>query len=99
MRSIFLHISFEHKFGYLKNTRRKHNNRHGIEKGKDSNPSKLRKKYNFKPGVKIQFVDYGGVLALVPTMKEAIEETAGILCGETSLAQALLSERKSDRKL
>jgi len=61
-------------------------------------PAELRKKYDLKPGKTMQVVDYGGVLALVPSMEDPIEEAAGMLKGDTSLTEALLSERQKERE-
>ena len=61
-------------------------------------PSELRKKYAIEPGDLVQIVDYGGVLAIVPSLKDPIEEGDGILRGEESLGKALLRERTADRK-
>ncbi len=60
-------------------------------------PAKLRKKYDLKPGKTMQVVDYGGVLALIPSMEDPIEEAAGMIKGDTSLTEALLSERQKER--
>ena len=61
-------------------------------------PSELRKKYAIEPGDLVQIVDYGGVLAIVPSLKDPIEEGDGILRGGESLGKALLRERTADRK-
>jgi AbrB family looped-hinge helix DNA binding protein len=55
-------------------------------------PVELRKKYGLKPGMQVQLVDYGGVVSLVPLLKNPIRQAAGILKGGTSLTQALLDE-------
>jgi len=57
-------------------------------------PAELRRKYNLHPGKLVQVVDYGGVLALVPTLSDPIHETAGMLYKpDESLTQDLLAER------
>lgn len=61
-------------------------------------PVDLRKKYHLEPGTHLHVVDYGGVLSLVPTLENPIEEGAGILKGESSLTQALLNERREEQK-
>ena len=33
-------------------------------------PADLRKKYDLKPGSRVRFVDYGGVLSIVPAQKD-----------------------------
>ncbi len=59
-------------------------------------PAELRKKYGIKPGSKLQFVDYGGALELVPIPDNPIEAAAGMLKGGPSLTQALLDEHRRE---
>lgn len=59
-------------------------------------PQELRERYGLKKGDRVHFIDYGGVVAIVPVSKEPIEEAAGSLKGDTSLVQALLRSRKKD---
>lgn len=61
-------------------------------------PAELRKKYDLKPGDEVQIVDYGGVLALVPSLEAPVEGSAGVLKGKRSLSEALLKERRADYK-
>ena len=61
-------------------------------------PAELRKKYDLHPGVEVQVVDYGGVLALVPQLTHPVPEAAGMLKGRKSLTRALLSQRRVDRR-
>jgi AbrB family looped-hinge helix DNA binding protein len=61
-------------------------------------PADLRKKYNLAPGTEVVIVDYGGVLAIVPAMKDPIKEGYGTLKEGPSLTQALLKERAAERK-
>lgn len=60
-------------------------------------PADLRKKYKLEPGQAVQVVDYGGVLALVPALKDPIHQSGGMLhhpCD--SLTDALLAERAEE---
>lgn len=57
-------------------------------------PAEIRKKYNLGPGSKLEIVDYGGVIALIPALENPIEQGFGLLKGGPSLTQALLEERK-----
>lgn len=59
-------------------------------------PVELRKKYGLTSGVQVRVVDYGGVLALIPALKNPIQETAGMLKGDSSLTQVLLEERAQE---
>ncbi len=61
------------------------------EKGWVVIPSNLRRKYGLKPGTRVQVVDYGGVVSLVPLLKNPIHDAAGMLKGQ-SLAKAALAE-------
>ncbi len=60
-------------------------------------PAALRAKYNLKPGVEVQVVDYGGVLAIVPLHRDPIQAGAGLLRGADSLAQAAVKEHHQER--
>jgi AbrB family looped-hinge helix DNA binding protein len=60
-------------------------------------PSHLRKKYALHPGAEVEFVDYGGVLALVPKLENPVERAAGMLAGGgRSLTKALLEEHRQE---
>jgi AbrB family looped-hinge helix DNA binding protein len=61
-------------------------------------PAELRKKYALEPGDLVQIVDYGGVLAIIPSLEDPIEDGAGVLRGGQSLGKALLKERDSERE-
>ena len=61
-------------------------------------PADLRRKYALVPGEQVRIVDYGGIIAIVPAMTDPVEESAGMLRGETSLIEALLAERARERE-
>ena len=61
-------------------------------------PAELRKKHKLHPGTEVQVVDYGGVLALVPTLEDPVHRAAGMLKGRTSLRRALLVEHRAERR-
>jgi AbrB family looped-hinge helix DNA binding protein len=61
-------------------------------------PADLRKKYDLHPGAELQVVDYGGVLTLVPQLTRPVQDAAGMLKGHKSLTQALLSQRRAERR-
>jgi bifunctional DNA-binding transcriptional regulator/antitoxin component of YhaV-PrlF toxin-antitoxin module len=62
-------------------------------------PADLRKKYNLKPGKEVVFVDYGGVLAIVPALESPILQAAGLLKGGgQSLTQTLLAEHQKEQE-
>jgi AbrB family looped-hinge helix DNA binding protein len=60
-------------------------------------PSDLRKKYDLIAGARVVLVDYGGMLAIVPALKNPIQASAGLLKGGRSLTKALLAERAKER--
>ena len=60
-------------------------------------PSDLRKKYNLSAGQHVKVVDYGGVLSLVPVLKDPIEEATKIIGPGPSLVKALAKERRKER--
>jgi len=60
-------------------------------------PAELRKKYGLTPGTRIQMVDYGGGITIVPLLENPAREAFGMFAGKTSLTQALLAERAKDR--
>ncbi len=69
------------------------------QKGAVIIPAELRKRYGWKPGDRIRFVDYGGVVSLVPALRNPVEEGMGILKGRGgSLTKALEIERAKERE-
>jgi AbrB family looped-hinge helix DNA binding protein len=64
-------------------------------------PKEYRERYGFKPGTRVQFIDYGGVLSIVPAPQDPITEGLGALRrfgGKESWTQTLLSERAAERE-
>ena len=59
-------------------------------------PAELRKKYNLLPGTEVIIVDYGGVLSIVPALRNPIKQGRGSLKGLPSLTKDLLQERKNE---
>lgn len=57
-------------------------------------PAELRKKYGIRPGSRLQFVDYGDMLALIPIPDDPIKAAAGMLAGGKSLTACLLQEHQ-----
>jgi len=62
-------------------------------------PNEIRLKYGLKKGDKVNIIDYGGVISIIPQAKDAIKESEGLFKGGSSLTKALLSERDKDKKL
>ncbi len=67
------------------------------EKGWVVIPADLRKKYNLQPGTAVQMVDYGGVVALVPSLANPVQQAGGMLKGRKRLTAALLAEHRKER--
>lgn len=62
-------------------------------------PAECRRKYDLRPGDEVTIVDYGGVLAIVPTARDPIRHGRGLLSGKPSLTQTLLKTRKEERRI
>ena len=60
-------------------------------------PAELRRKYGLKPGTEVRIVDYGGVLAIIPAMREPVRQAAGMLKTGGKITDALLEEHRSER--
>lgn len=60
-------------------------------------PAELRKKYNLIPGTEVIIVDYGGVLSIIPALKNPVKQGRGLLKGLPSLTQDLLKERAKEK--
>ena len=61
-------------------------------------PAEYRKKYNLRAGTKVVIVDYGGVLAIVPAVKDPIKQGRGFLKGNSSMAPELKKDRELEKK-
>jgi AbrB family looped-hinge helix DNA binding protein len=59
-------------------------------------PKEYRDKYNLKPGTKVGFVDYGGVLTLVPIPDDPIAALHGMLAGGPSMTAELMKEHRRE---
>ena len=59
-------------------------------------PQELRERYGLKKSDKVRFVEYGGVIAIVPVAKDPVGESMGMLKGDTPLVKALLQSRRED---
>ena len=61
-------------------------------------PREIRQRYGIRPGDKVQVVDYAERIAIIPAMKDPIQEARGMLKGRPSLTKALLEERRRERE-
>jgi AbrB family looped-hinge helix DNA binding protein len=63
-------------------------------------PAELRNKYDWKTGDRVKVVDYGGVVSLVPLLRNPEEEGIGALkVRGRSLLKGLQRTRKEERRL
>ena len=60
-------------------------------------PKDLRRKYGLEKGTRVQVVDYGDLLAIVPLPEDPVGALHGMLAGGTSLTADLLAERGRER--
>ena len=67
------------------------------EKGWVVIPKAMRQKHGLEKGTRVQFVDYGQILALVPLPDDPVEALHGMFAGQASLTEELLSERAQER--
>jgi len=61
-------------------------------------PAELRRKYQIEAGAEVTIVDYGGVLTLVPKMRDPVVDARGTLKGGGSLTRELLRGRARDKR-
>jgi AbrB family looped-hinge helix DNA binding protein len=59
-------------------------------------PADIRKRHGLKPGDEVHVIDYGGVISLVPALKDPINDSYGMLKGAGPLLDDLLEERRRD---
>ena len=60
-------------------------------------PKAIRDKHGLKKGSRVQVLDYGQFLAIVPLPDDPIEALHGMFETSPPLTEALLTERKRDR--
>ncbi|MBN1315173.1 MAG: AbrB/MazE/SpoVT family DNA-binding domain-containing protein [Anaerolineales bacterium] len=60
-------------------------------------PKDFREKYGLVKGTRVQVVEYGGTLALVPLTDDPVDALSGMLQGGPSLTADLLAERARER--
>ena len=66
------------------------------EKGWVVIPQDLRRRYGLKKGDRVQIIDYGGVISIVPAAEAPIKDSLGMLRGKTSLVKELVESRRQD---
>ena len=69
-----------------------------LSKGQIVIPAGIRKRYRIEPGSKIQIMEYGGIIYLVPPVEDPIRAACGLLPSKPSLSEKLLRGRKKEFK-
>lgn len=67
------------------------------EKGWVVIPKEMRERHGLGKGSRVQFVEYGQILALVPLPNDPVEALHGMFAGGDSLTDELLEERARER--
>ena len=62
-------------------------------------PARLRRRFGIKKGTMVTFVEDDGHIIVQPVTREFIRGLRGSLKGEPSALEALLEERKRERRL
>ena len=60
-------------------------------------PKAIREKHGLEKGSRVQVLDYGQLVAIVPLPDDPVEALHGMFEGELSLTGELLTERKAER--
>lgn len=60
-------------------------------------PKEYRLKYGLEPGTKVQIIDYGGGLSIVPITGDPVTALRGMFADDPSLTADLLTERQRAR--
>jgi AbrB family looped-hinge helix DNA binding protein len=69
-----------------------------LSKGQIVIPAGIRKRYRIEPGTRIQIMEYGGIIYLVPPVEDPIRAACGLLPSKPSLSRKLLRGRKKEFK-
>lgn len=69
-----------------------------LAKGQIVIPAAIRKRYRIEPGTKMQIMEYGGIIYLIPPVENPIRAACGLLPSKPSLSEKLLRERKTEFK-
>ena len=60
-------------------------------------PKAIRERYGLEQGSRVQVLDYGQMVAIVPLPDDPVEALHGMFEGELSLTGELLAERREER--
>ena len=67
------------------------------ERGQTAIPARIRRRFGLRPGKKLDWVDNGKTISVVPVVKDPIAEYRGSSKGR-KLSNLLLKERKVDAR-
>lgn len=68
-------------------------------KGQIVLPAEMRKTHNIKTGDRLNVIDAGGAIYLVPSLGDAVEQGLGLFSdAEAFSTHALLDERRADKE-
>jgi AbrB family looped-hinge helix DNA binding protein len=67
-------------------------------KGQIVIPAAIRKKYGMEAGTRLQVVDLGDHVCLVPSFEDPVRDACGMFADGPSLTKALLEERARERE-
>jgi AbrB family looped-hinge helix DNA binding protein len=59
-------------------------------------PADLRKKYGLRPGDAVNIVDYAGVLALVPALKDPVRDAMGMFKSTKSVSAEVAEKHRQE---
>jgi AbrB family looped-hinge helix DNA binding protein len=61
-------------------------------------PKEVREHHGLKQGDRVQVIDCGDMISIVPVSKDPVKQARGIAKGKTSLIKSLLESRREDEK-
>ena len=86
---------------FLQNDRKVMNTAYVTSKGQLVVPSRIRRRFNIKPGTRINFVEEGERIIFQPVTPEYIDSFCGVFKlkpGEKSVVHEHLEERRAERE-
>ena len=61
-------------------------------------PAPYRRRHHLTPGTKVEVVDYGRSIGIIPSLADPLRDARGLLRGGRPLTDALLAERREERR-
>lgn len=69
------------------------------DKGAVTIPADVRERHGLRPGTRVHVVDYGEMVAIVPSSADPVAATHGLLRGASPLTAAFIAGRRGDEPL